>query len=75
MTGYQTDKDGNIRPSASNDSLCQMEDLCASHLGCSLSTNWQQYSVTYTPPANAAFVRVLLYNQRASGWAAFDDLR
>jgi|GEM_PF-1068994 len=49
-------------------------DLAASYLGNTLTPAWQQLVHTYTPPAGAAYIRVLLYNHRASGWVAFDEL-
>ena len=40
----------------------------------SLTTTWTQKGGQIKTPANAAFVRVRLYNYYNSGWAAFDDV-
>ncbi|MCG2783910.1 MAG: hypothetical protein L6461_02280 [Anaerolineae bacterium] len=49
-------------------------DLAGSWQGIILTPAWQQLLRQYTAPAGAAYIRVRLFNHRASGWAAFDDL-
>lgn len=50
------------------------QDLKAAYQGNVLSPAWQQFSGQYTTPGNAAYAQVVLWNHRASGWAAFDNV-
>jgi RHS repeat-associated protein len=41
----------------------------------SLNTTWREEGGTVTAPANAASVRIRLYNYNNSGWVTYDDVR
>jgi RHS repeat-associated protein len=41
----------------------------------SLNTSWREEGGAVTAPANAASLRIRLYNYYNSGWVAFDDVR
>jgi RHS repeat-associated protein len=57
----------------SSGSYISSQDAASGKAG-SLSTTWQEKGGTITTPANAATMRIRLYNHMNSGWVAYDDV-
>lgn len=76
VKGYQGEGGFILRVEAydTNGQYINYADLAASYQGVAITPTWQQLQRQYTAPAGAAYIRVRMFNHRASGWAAFDDL-